>query len=605
MRVTKITFYEVTGSNSDLKWVVTGKRGENQVVLHINYEANKITEELSTKDMQEIRRYLIKQEEAHHLRKRAQSDAFLGIIKLVDCYHFVVADKCVALGTIRGHVINNVTSLHLIPLNYSEYDEAMHSVDDTVHPSIAQSLDSQYRSLLQKHFEQKSLYFSNSTDLTHSAQASSNLSSFDYTFNYYSANTFLTKSSNCGHWITPCIQGYVGVAMLNGLKVSLIARRSRHFAGTRFNRRGIQPDSQGYVANEVESELIMETENAFVSLRIIRGSVPIFWTQREPYAPKPEITLWKKEQENFTGKLHFNRLIDWYGHIVLLNLVKLQKSDDNTAEEPARSPSPMERFSVSFKSFSKSVGFNVGDTNEPMLATELMNLVEDIRTTRRVSGDGKASRIELLEYDFHTHRRAGIDVLPQITDLLRSRMKDHCFYYKNLETSFESEQRGIVRVNCVDCLDRTNVAQYAACASVLPDMLAELDVEMSADVEDRLRKLFYDHGNAIARQYGGSDAMHSEAMKSPRDSSDDDASPSVTRLSNAFTAVKRYYTNNITDADRQRAYDIFTGAFIPGVVGDSIWHSWGIRTSITNPTNHVEELFPISEHKLQSVCLEE
>ena len=40
------------------------------------------------------------------------------------------------------------------------------------------------------------------------------------------------------------------------LTITLIARRSRHFAGTRYRKRGLNP--QGFVANEVETEQIVD-----------------------------------------------------------------------------------------------------------------------------------------------------------------------------------------------------------------------------------------------------------------------------------------------------------------------------------------------------------
>jgi hypothetical protein len=40
------------------------------------------------------------------------------------------------------------------------------------------------------------------------------------------------------------------------LTLTLVARRSRHFAGTRYRKRGIS--AQGFVANEVETEQIVD-----------------------------------------------------------------------------------------------------------------------------------------------------------------------------------------------------------------------------------------------------------------------------------------------------------------------------------------------------------
>jgi hypothetical protein len=79
------------------------------------------------------------------------------------------------------------------------------------------------------------------------------------------------------------------------LSVILIGRRSRHFAGVRYLRRGL--DHEGNVANFVETEQIVYDPNksfddkpVFSSFVIIRGSIPIFWTQATNLKnPKPPI----------------------------------------------------------------------------------------------------------------------------------------------------------------------------------------------------------------------------------------------------------------------------------------------------------------------------
>jgi len=67
------------------------------------------------------------------------------------------------------------------------------------------------------------------------------------------------------------------------LSLILIGRRSRHYAGVRYPRRGI--DREGNVANFVETEQIVyypdksfDDKPVFSSFVIIRGSIPIFWT---------------------------------------------------------------------------------------------------------------------------------------------------------------------------------------------------------------------------------------------------------------------------------------------------------------------------------------
>ena len=59
-------------------------------------------------------------------------------------------------------------------------------------------------------------------------------------------------------WVMPLIHGYwkqrsLALAAQN-ISISLIARRSKYFAGTRYRKRGT--NDQGYVANDVETEQV-------------------------------------------------------------------------------------------------------------------------------------------------------------------------------------------------------------------------------------------------------------------------------------------------------------------------------------------------------------
>lgn len=101
---------------------------------------------------------------------------------------------------------------------------------------------------------------------------------------------------------------------------TLIARRSRHHAGTRYLKRGVNDKvcsyakfalsranhsyAQGHVANEVETEQIVSeplvtsfhigsslgTHSKYTSYVQIRGSIPLHWTQDTTnMSPRPPI----------------------------------------------------------------------------------------------------------------------------------------------------------------------------------------------------------------------------------------------------------------------------------------------------------------------------
>ena len=77
--------------------------------------------------------------------------------------------------------------------------------------------------------------------------------------------------------------------------LTIIARRNRYFAGTRYLKRGIS--DEGNVANDVETEQIFEEissscpDKPIISSYLhIRGSVPIYWYQETTTLNiKPEV----------------------------------------------------------------------------------------------------------------------------------------------------------------------------------------------------------------------------------------------------------------------------------------------------------------------------
>jgi hypothetical protein len=76
--------------------------------------------------------------------------------------------------------------------------------------------------------------------------------------------------------------------MFQTFTISLISRRSRFRAGTRYKRRGV--DESGKCANYVETEQIITYHQHQVSFVQVRGSVPVYWSQPgHKYRPPPRL----------------------------------------------------------------------------------------------------------------------------------------------------------------------------------------------------------------------------------------------------------------------------------------------------------------------------
>jgi hypothetical protein len=111
--------------------------------------------------------------------------------------------------------------------------------------------------------------------------------------------------------------------------LTLISRRSRNFAGTRYLKRGM--NDRGQVANEVETEQIVHDrvgghalDGHYTSHVQLRASVPLFWTQESSMmVARPPILVQKIDPCHYTTRLHFQNLYQRYGYPLLcLNLIK-------------------------------------------------------------------------------------------------------------------------------------------------------------------------------------------------------------------------------------------------------------------------------------------
>lgn len=73
-------------------------------------------------------------------------------------------------------------------------------------------------------------------------------------------------------------------------------------------------------------------------------------------------------------------------------------------------------------------------------------------------------------------------------------------------------QSGVLRTNCIDCLDRTNVAQYAYGLAALGRQLHAMGmtdipkVDPDSTIAAALMDMYQSMGDALAHQYGGSAA---------------------------------------------------------------------------------------------------
>ncbi|XP_053619511.1 phosphatidylinositide phosphatase SAC2 isoform X2 [Plodia interpunctella] len=341
-------------------------------------------------------------------------------------------------------------------------------------------------------------------------------------------------SPNCDEWVLPIIQGYVQISQIavepadvNPLNtesltsasscdetftLAVMSRRSRYQAGTRYNRRGIEPD--GKVANYVETEQIVSIicsdsihRAAFVQ---VRGSVPIFWSQPD-YKFRPPPRLDRTEEESHEAfKKHFGEELKLYKHVCIVNLVEQQGRERIIWE---------------------AYGNHVLKYNSP--------------------------DIIYATFDFHEYCRGmhyeNVGILVNAIADIICEMR---FCWRD-DRGLICSQSGVFRVNCIDCLDRTNVVQTAIAKSVLELQLCRLGLgapgcELPPPLRLAFLALWADNGDVISRQYAGTKALKGDYTRTGERKFSG-------MMKDGVASANRFLIRHFCDAMTQCAIDIALG----------------------------------------------
>ncbi|KAK6433658.1 hypothetical protein LTR95_010167, partial [Oleoguttula sp. CCFEE 5521] len=118
-----------------------------------------------------------------------------------------------------------------------------------------------------------------------------------------------------------------------------------------------------------------------------------------------------------------------------------------------------------------------------------------------------------------------------------------------------AKQSGILRTNCMDCLDRTNVTQSAVGAWVLQQQLSELGLSIDLHLDPKTKwfnTLWADNGDAISRQYAGTAALKGDFTRTRKRNW-------TGALSDLSLTLNRYYNNIFGDYFLQACIDLYLG----------------------------------------------
>ncbi|XP_034040055.1 phosphatidylinositide phosphatase SAC2 isoform X2 [Thalassophryne amazonica] len=290
--------------------------------------------------------------------------------------------------------------------------------------------------------------------------------------------------------------------------VALISRRSRHRAGMRYKRRGV--DTDGHVANYVETEQLIHVHSHTLSFVQTRGSVPVFWSQAGyRYNPRPRLEKGESETMPYFAA-HFEEQLKLYKKQVIINLV------DQSGREKL-----------------------IGDAYlKQVLLYNNPNLT-------------------YVSFDFHEHCRGmKFENVQTLTDAISDITTDMKWAWVD-QAGVICKQEGIFRVNCMDCLDRTNVVQAAFARVVMEQQLRKLGV-MPPEQPLPLRcyriyqVMWANNGDTISRQYAGTAALKGDFTRTGE-------RKLAGVMKDGVNSANRYYLNRFRDAYRQAVIDLMMG----------------------------------------------
>ncbi|OLY78139.1 Polyphosphoinositide phosphatase [Smittium mucronatum] len=393
-----------------------------------------------------------------------------------------------------------------------------------------------------------------------------------FVWNYQLISNGKSKLGIDTSWMIPLIHGYTDQFKLSilgrNVYVTLIARRSRVFAGVRFMKRGV--NEKGYVANDVETEQIVHTmevtsfslpfndENSnpsYTSFVQHRGSIPLFWSQyTSAIKPKPPIELNIQDPYFTVSGIHFQQLFIRYGTpIIVLSLIK-------TKESTRRESLLGEEFSECISYLNKILPKD----------KKLLYIRWDMSRAKNNREDDVLEILEEIAEEsltltgfFHNGPELYTNYLKKMS-LYQSekneKKSDGSCMKANHEIPMHRKhkllQNGVIRSNCIDCLDRTNAAQTIIGKVAFAHQLYELgclsEPYLAFDTEAvmMLEEMYHDLGDTIALQYGGSHLVNTVQTYRKINNW-------TSHSRDLIVSLRRYYSNSFVDAERQNAITMF------------------------------------------------
>ncbi|KAL3845023.1 hypothetical protein ACJIZ3_002426 [Penstemon smallii] len=445
----------------------------------------------------------------------------VGMLKLLAGSYLIVITERERVGSYLGYPIFKITSMKVFPCD--------HSLKNS--PEEQKKMESEFSRLLNVAERTLGLYFSYDVNITLSSQRLHDLGDESkllplwrqadprFLWNNYMLEVLIDNKLD--PYLLPVMQGsFQSIQAAIGkdiLDVTLVARRCTRRNGTRMWRRGA--DADGFVANFVETEQIIKLNGHTASFIQVRGSIPLLWDQIVDLKYKPKFEIVRLEEAPRVVERHFLDLRKKYGNVLAVDLVNKHGGEGSLCEK-------------------------FGDAMQTIASDDVRYLHFDFH---RICGHVHFERLSIL-YD-------------QVEDFL---IKNRYLMLNEKGEKVEA-QVGVVRTNCIDCLDRTNVTQSMIARKMLEFQLrrlgvfsAEETISTHPNFDESFKILWANHGDDISIQYSGTPALKGDFVRYGQRTVQG-------ILNDGKNALMRYYLNNFCDGTKQDAIDLVQGHYIVSV----------------------------------------
>lgn len=439
----------------------------------------------------------------------------IGTIRLVAGMHILVITSSKEVGKYLGFPIFHVQSIKYLPCYQALKQLSPKEKKDEAY----------FRNLLRVVESTPGLYYSYETDITLNLQRRSSLAEgwistpiwkqADPRFVWNRALLDELIECKLDRFITPLLQGSFQSADLTlktaPLTVTLISRRCTRRLGTRMWRRGA--NLQGDAANFIETEQLLETKGFKFSFLQVRGSIPLLWEQIVDLSYKPRLNVIDHAETSKVVERHFRDLSQRYGEILALDL-----TDKLGDEGKLRSA----------------------------YASEM----------------AKLPNVRYISCDFHSVcGSSNFDNLIVLYNEIKEDFEKQGYFLMDTQGHPFESQRGVIRSNCIDCLDRTNVTQSYLARMSMDIQLRRIGIFSPGDSiatfgeeYDKFKLLWVNLGDEISLEYTGTHALKRDLVRHGKQTLGG-------LISDGVSAISRYYLNNFQDGVRQDAIDLISGHY--------------------------------------------